>query len=59
MRAILAKGSLDQHKSKLLSKYSFQLVMDIYGTPQDFADIISRYDEKEFKITIGKEKEEE
>ncbi len=53
MRAILAKGTTDNHKSKLLTPHTFQLVIDVYGSPQDFAQIITKYDQKEFKIQIG------
>lgn len=54
--AILAKTTTDMMKSKILSGELSQLVLDVYMTPQDFAELISQYNEEEFIIEIKKRK---
>lgn len=52
MKAILAKTTTDIIKSKIRSPQLFELVLEVYGTPQQFADIITKYDNKEMEIEI-------
>lgn len=54
MKAILSKTTTDLHRSKLLSPQLVQLVLDVYMTPQEYAEIITRYDNEEFDIVIDK-----
>ena len=52
MKAILSKSTTDIMKSKILSPRLSQLVFDVYITPREFAEIIEKYDQKEFEIEI-------
>ena len=52
MRAILSRTTTDIIKSKILSPNISQIVLDVYVTPMEFAEIITKYDSKEFKIDI-------
>lgn len=53
-QAVLTKTTADLHKSKILSPQVVQLVLDVYMTPTEFAKIIEKYDESEFKVEIKK-----
>lgn len=55
MKAILAKTTTDIMKSKILSPSLSQLVFDVYITPSQFAEIIEKYDQKEFEITVSED----
>lgn len=52
MKAILAKTSMDQHKSKIKSNELSELVLEVYITPSEFAQILEEYSEEEFEIEI-------
>jgi hypothetical protein len=52
MKAILSKTTSDMHKSKLMSPFLVQLVLDVYMTPQEYAELITKYDSKDFEIEI-------
>ena len=53
MKAILSKSTTDIMKSKILSPQLSQLVIDVYISPSEFAEIVEKYDQKEFDITIS------
>lgn len=53
MKAILSKSTTDIIKSKILSPQLSQLVIDVYISPSEFAEIVEKYDQKEFDITIS------
>lgn len=53
-QAVLSKTTADLHKSKILSPQVIQLVLDVYMTPTEFAQIVEKYDESEFKVEIKK-----
>ena len=53
MKAILSKSTTDIMKSKILSPVLSQLVFDVYIGPKEFAEIVEKYDQKEFDITIS------
>ena len=52
MKAILSKTSTDLMKSKVKSPVLFELVLEVYGSPFQFAEIVEKYDQKEFEIEI-------
>lgn len=52
MKAILSKTSTDIMKSKIRSPQLFELVLEVYGTPSEFAEIVEKYDGKEFEIKL-------
>ena len=52
MKAILSKSTTDIMKSKILSPSLSQLVFDVYISPKEFAEIIEKYDQKEFEFDI-------
>lgn len=52
MKAILSKSTTDIIKSKILSPQLSQLVFDVYISPTEFAEIVEKYDQKEFEIEI-------
>jgi len=54
-RAILSRTTTDQVKSKVLSPELCQLVLDCYMTPQEFAQLLERYFEKEFVVEVKDE----
>ena len=52
MKAVLSKTTTDQIKSRIKSPALFELVLEVYGTPTQFAEIIEKFDQKEFEIEI-------
>lgn len=50
--AVLSKTTTDQVKSKIMSPEYVQLVLDVYMTPQAYADFMSRYFEDSFEIIL-------
>ena len=52
-RAVLARTTTDRIKSKVQSPDVVELVLDVYMTPDDYADVIKKYYEREFAITIS------
>jgi len=52
LRAILARTTTDMMKSKVRSPELVELVLEVYMTPAQFAEIISNYFEKEFVVEI-------
>lgn len=53
MKAVLSKSTTDIMKSKILSPNLSQLVFDVYISPREFAEIVEKYDQKEFNIEIN------
>ncbi len=51
-KAILARSSADMIKSKILSPNVFEIVIDCYGTPDQFANILNMYFEDEFQVEL-------
>ncbi len=51
-RAILSKTTTDQIKSKLLSTELAQIVLDVYMTPKQYAELIEMSFEKELEVEI-------
>lgn len=51
-RAILSKTTTDQIKSKLLSTELAQIVLDVYMTPKQYAELIEMSFEKELTVEI-------
>ena len=58
MKVILSKSATGNLRSKILDpKYNtVELVFEAYMTPLEFAELVKKYDDKEFEIKI-KEKE--
>lgn len=54
-RAILSKTTTDQIKSKLLSTELAQIVLDVYMTPKQYAELITKYFESELVIEMRPE----
>jgi len=54
-RAVLSKTTTDQIKSKVMSPELTQLVFDVYMTPTEYAELITKYFESELKIEIKSE----
>jgi hypothetical protein len=54
MKAILSKSATGNLRSKILDpKYNTaELVLEVYLTPQEFADIVKKYDDREFQVDI-------
>ena len=55
MKAILAKSATGNLRSKILDpKYkTAELVLEVYISPEEFAKLITKYDDKEFKVDIS------
>lgn len=55
MKAILSKSATGNIRSKILDpKYNVaELVLEVYLTPLEFADLVTKYDEKKFELTIS------
>ena len=51
-KAVLSKTTTDSLKSKLKSNELVELVLDIYMTPKEYAELITKNFEKEFTIEI-------
>lgn len=51
-KAVLSRTTTDMMKSKILSPHLCQIVLDCYMTPQEFADLITKYDEEDFSVII-------
>ena len=51
-RAVLARTTTDQIKSKVLSPDLTQIVLDCYMTPQEYAELLSQCFEKEFVVEV-------
>lgn len=56
MRAVLARTTTDKIKSRILSPRLAELVFEAYIEPKEFAEIIQKYDEDEFELTITQKK---
>ena len=52
MKAILARTTTDQIKSKIKSPELVELVLEVYMTPEEFAKLITKYYELEFNVEI-------
>lgn len=57
MRCILSKSATGNLRSKILDpKYNTaEIILEVQLTPVEFANFISKYDDKEFDISIEKE----
>ena len=55
MKAILSKSATGTIRSKILDpKYNrCELILEVSLTPVEFANLITKYDEKEFDISIN------
>lgn len=42
----------DDIESRIVSEKYVRLIMDVYMTPQEFAELITRFSGKEFKLKI-------
>lgn len=54
LKAVLSKKTSDEIKSSIKSPQLFQLVLDVYSTPEVFAQIVSEFNEEEFVISLKK-----
>ena len=52
MKAILAKSSTDQHKSKIQNEIMQLLVLEVEMTPTEFGRVIDLLSDQEFDIEI-------
>ena len=52
LRAILSKTTTDKIKSRILSSDVAELVYDVYLKPSEFAEIIEKYEDKEFILEV-------
>ncbi len=54
MKCILAKSSTGNLRSKILDpKYNtVEIVLEVQLTPVEFANLVSKYDEREFNVEI-------
>ena len=50
--AILSRTTTDKIKSRIMSPQLVQLVLDVYMTPQEYADILGKYYETDFSIEV-------
>jgi len=50
--AVLTRTTADLVKSRILSPQSFQLVLDCYGSPDEFAAILNEFYEDEIIISL-------
>lgn len=50
MKCILSKTTTDMMKSKIRSPHLSEFVIECYITPKEFAEIVQKYDEKEFHV---------
>jgi hypothetical protein len=55
MKAVLSKSSMGKIRSKILDpKYNTaELIFEVNISPIEFAKIITKYDEKDFELTIS------
>jgi len=56
MKAILSKTTTDKIKSRILSPDLAELVFEVYIAPKEFAEIIEKYNERDFELTIVSKK---
>ena len=56
MKCVLSKSTTDQIRSKIKSPQLSELVFECYITPKEFAQIIEKYDGKEFEVDIKEKK---
>lgn len=52
MKAILAKSSTDQHKSKIQNTEVQLLCLEVYISPTELAEILETYEQQEFEVEI-------
>lgn len=52
MKAILARTTADRIKSRILSPELCELVFEVYMTPEQYADLISRYFNDQFTLEV-------
>lgn len=54
MKCLLAKSATGNLRSKILDpKYNTaEIVLEVQLTPVEFANLVSKYDEKEFEVQI-------
>lgn len=51
--AVLSRTTTDQIKSKILSPEAVQIVIDVYASPNEFAELITKYYEKAFTVEFS------
>lgn len=54
MKALLSKSATGNLRSKILDpKYNTaEIVLEVNLTPSEFANLVTKYDEKEFEVNI-------
>lgn len=52
MKAVLAKTSTDQHKSKIQNTETQLLCVEVYCSMQELAKILEEYDGEVFEIEV-------
>lgn len=52
LQAVLSRKTSDEIKSKLLSPTLAQLVIDVYITPEQYAQLINEFFDKDFVLEI-------
>lgn len=53
LRAILARTTADKIKSKILSPDICEVVLEVYMTPDQFSQLVTKYFESEFEVEIN------
>lgn len=55
MKAILSKSATGNIRSKILDpKYkTAEIILEVEISPQEFAELVSKYDEREFEFTLS------
>lgn len=52
LRTILARTTSDKIKSKILSPELCEVVLEVYMTPEQFSQLVTKYFEAEFEVEI-------
>lgn len=52
LRTILARTTSDKIKSKILSPGLCEVVLEVYMTPEQFSQLVTKYFEAEFEVEI-------
>lgn len=54
--SVLSRTTTDQIKSKIMSPDHAQIVLDVYMTPREYAELLEKYFEDSFLIEITSNK---
>lgn len=52
LKAVMSKTTTDMLKSKQRSKDLVELVLDIYCSPEQWAEFVSKYFDVEFEVEV-------